>query len=104
MPPNCRVATKNQLIIASSDNKIKTGYAILDDLSTEGASGIPTSDAVKNAISTIESRSGFSSNLHNPFVIVEIPKEGYFASNLIYYPLNSIPLFMYFILEIKHIY
>ena len=39
---------------------------------------------VKNAISTIESRSGFSSNLHNPFVIVEIPKEGYFASNLIY--------------------
>ena len=39
---------------------------------------------VKNSIVMIESRSGFSSNLHNPFVIVEIPKEGFFASNLIY--------------------
>ena len=39
---------------------------------------------VKNALCMIESRSGFSSNLHNPFVILEIPKEGFFASNLIY--------------------
>ena len=39
---------------------------------------------VKNSIVAIESRSGFSSNLHNPFVILEIKKEGYFASNLIY--------------------
>ena len=39
---------------------------------------------VQNSICTVESRSGFSSNLHNPFVIVEVPQEGFFASNLIY--------------------
>ena len=55
--------TENQLIVASSNNKIKTGYAILDDLSTEGASGIPTSNAVKNAISTATSSIDMSSKL-----------------------------------------
>ena len=39
---------------------------------------------VKNTICMIESRSGFSSNLHNPFVIFEIENEGYFSSNLVY--------------------
>ena len=39
---------------------------------------------VKNGIGAIESRSGFSSNLHNPFVMLEVPNHGYFASNLIY--------------------
>ena len=39
---------------------------------------------VKNSIGVIESRSGHSSNLHNPFVVLEIPKQGYVASNLIY--------------------
>ena len=54
---------ENQLVIASSDNKIKTGYAILDNLSAEGVSGIPTSDAVKNAISTATSSIDMSSKL-----------------------------------------
>ena len=39
---------------------------------------------VKNNMNVIESRSGFSSNLHNPFVILEVPKHGFYASNLIY--------------------
>lgn len=39
---------------------------------------------VKNNLAVIESRSGFSSNLHNPFVILEIPHQGIVASNLIY--------------------
>lgn len=39
---------------------------------------------VKNSIGIVESKSGHSSNLHNPFVILEIPKQGYVASNLIY--------------------
>lgn len=39
---------------------------------------------VKNGMHTIESRSGFSSNLHNPFVMLEVPNHGYYASNLIY--------------------
>ena len=43
-----------------------------------------TKHHVKNNINMIESRSGFSSNLHNPFVMLEIPKQGYYASNLIY--------------------
>ena len=43
-----------------------------------------TKHDIKNSIGCVESRSGFSSNLHNPFVILEIEDEGYFASNLIY--------------------
>ena len=39
---------------------------------------------VKNSIGVIESRSGHSSNLHNPFVILEVPNQGLIASNLIY--------------------
>ena len=39
---------------------------------------------VKNNKATIESRSGFSSNLHNPFVILEVPNQGIVASNLVY--------------------
>ena len=39
---------------------------------------------VKNAKTSIESRSGFSSNLHNPFVILEVPNQGVIGSNLIY--------------------
>ena len=38
---------------------------------------------VKNSTCVIESRSGFSSNLHNPFVMFKID-DGYYASNLIY--------------------
>ena len=39
---------------------------------------------VKNTSLVMESRSGFSSNLHNPFAILKVRNEGYFASNLIY--------------------
>ena len=39
---------------------------------------------IKNSIGIVESKSGHSSNLHNPFVILEIPKQGFIASNLIY--------------------
>lgn len=39
---------------------------------------------VKNNQNVIESRSGFSSNLHNPFVMLEVPNHGFYASNLIY--------------------
>lgn len=38
---------------------------------------------VKNSTCVVESRSGFSSNLHNPFVMFKI-EDGYYASNLIY--------------------
>ncbi len=43
-----------------------------------------TKHNVKNSSFVVESRSGFSSNLHNPFVILNVKNEGYFASNLIY--------------------
>lgn len=39
---------------------------------------------VKNSTFVIDSKSGFSSNLHNPFIILNVKNEGYFASNLIY--------------------